>query len=143
MIFRDAIQRIDAEPRPVREVDPNKVFDYAPWREKHMANGGIPEYENRRSPVDLDQFAEQIGSEAEKLSKLHRDNQARFNGEHRLADLEEQLKALTYGEMIEFAEGVMTLWCGGEPPARPAIADGAALAGALHKWCTRDQCSSS
>ena len=103
-----------------------------------MANGGgIPEYENRRSPVDLDQFAEQIGSEAEKLSKLHRDNQARFNGEHRLADLEEQLKALTYGEMIEFVKGVM-------PDDKP-IADGAALAGALHKWCTRDkdQCSSS
>jgi hypothetical protein len=129
------IQQLALEVPQVRELNPSGApDDYAPKRRGNMTTNGLSSRRDRAA-VDLDALADQIGAEAQRAAEAHRsvrtDDRADWTP---LAELRRQLSTLTYGEMMEFCEGIMTLVADKQDRQ---VADGNALAALLHQWTQR------
>jgi hypothetical protein len=95
------------------------------------SNGG-----NRRRTVNLAALEREVGEHVDeargRASELHAPSRANWP-DNRLSELEAMLCSLTYGEMMEFAEGIMRQT--GEKPTDAANS----LASLIHRWAVRNR----
>jgi len=95
------------------------------------SNGG-----NRRRTVNLAALEREVGEHVDeargRASELYAPSRANWP-DNRLSELEAMLCSLTYGEMMEFAIGIMRQ--AGEKPTDAANS----LAALIHRWAVRNR----
>ena len=94
------------------------------------SNGG-----NRRRTVNLAALEREVGEHVDeargRASELHAPSRVNWP-DNRLSELEAMLCSLTYGNMMEFAEGIMQQ--GTQKPT-----DVNSLAALIHRWAVRNR----